>query len=316
MPELTASQTKLIQYLNEAYGKEKELETSLQAHIAMTTRPPYRKRLQDHLRETKAQSKGLERRIKKLGGTAETVSLPVPEAATGAAQAVQNVANRAAALAQGPLHAVRGTGEEERLLKNAKTEFSDEAEEIANYTAIETLAQTVGDKETVKLARDFRRQEERMAAFLTKLIPQLTNAVARAELPASERDGGRRRRSSRRRSASARSRSASSSRSSGSRRAASSRSSGSRRTASSRSSGSRRAASSRSSGSRARSSGSSRGSSSRGSTSRGSSSRGSTSRGSTSRGSSSRGSRSSGGSSSRGSRSSGSSRRSSGGGSR
>ena len=34
--------TKLIQYLNEAYGKKKELETALQAHIAMTTRRPTR----------------------------------------------------------------------------------------------------------------------------------------------------------------------------------------------------------------------------------------------------------------------------------
>ena len=32
---LTASDNKLIQYLNEAYGKEKELETALQVHIKM-----------------------------------------------------------------------------------------------------------------------------------------------------------------------------------------------------------------------------------------------------------------------------------------
>ncbi len=35
----------------------------------MTTKPPYKKRLlQQHPRETKAHAKGLERRIKKLGG--------------------------------------------------------------------------------------------------------------------------------------------------------------------------------------------------------------------------------------------------------
>jgi ferritin-like metal-binding protein YciE len=59
---------KPIQYLTEAYGKERELETALQAHIAMTTRPPYKKRLKLHLRETKGHAKGLERQIKKLGG--------------------------------------------------------------------------------------------------------------------------------------------------------------------------------------------------------------------------------------------------------
>ena len=48
--DLSTRDAKLIQYLNEAYGKEKELETALQAHIKMAKRPPYKKRLQDHLK--------------------------------------------------------------------------------------------------------------------------------------------------------------------------------------------------------------------------------------------------------------------------
>jgi ferritin-like metal-binding protein YciE len=195
MPETTTRDAKLIQYLNEAYGKEKQLETALEAHIAMTTRPPYKRRLQEHLKETKGHARAVERRIKQLGGIAEEVSMPGPEVVSGAASKVQEVAHRGVALAQGPLHAVRGTGEQEKLLKNAKTEFSDEAEEIANYTAIETLAESVGDKETVRMARGIRRQEERMFGFLERLIPQLTKAVAQAEIPASERNGaGRTRR--------------------------------------------------------------------------------------------------------------------------
>src|SRR5919204_5193453 len=194
MAELTARDTKLIQYLNEAYGKEKELETALQAHAKMAAgRATYKKRLQDHLKETKAQARGLERRIKQLGGKAEASALPGPAAAVTAA------ATKAMAAAKGPIHALRGTGESEKLLKNAKTELWNEYEEIGNYVAIETLAQEVGDRDTEKLARDFRRQEERMAAFLVKLLPQLTKAVARDEIPAAERrraDGARTRRRS------------------------------------------------------------------------------------------------------------------------
>ena len=59
--------SKLVQYLIEAYAKERELERSLQAHIAMTDRKPYKKRLQEHLRETKRHAKLVERRAKKLG---------------------------------------------------------------------------------------------------------------------------------------------------------------------------------------------------------------------------------------------------------
>lgn len=187
MAELAARDAKLIQYLNEAYGKEKELERSLQAHIRMNTRPPYKKRLQDHLKETKAQARGLQRRIKQLGGQAEELSVPGPDAVAGAAAAAQSVASQAVAAAKGPLHMLRGTSEQEKLLKNAKTEYWNEHEEIANYTAIETLAESVGDTETAKLAREYRRQEERMATFLERMIPELTKAVARAEIPAAER---------------------------------------------------------------------------------------------------------------------------------
>jgi ferritin-like metal-binding protein YciE len=190
MPEPTIRDIKLIQYLNEAYGKEKELETALQAHIGMTTRRSYKQRLQKHLRETKGHARAVERRIKQLGGDPE----PVPEVLAEAAEAVTGVASKAVAAAKGPLHMLRGTGEEEKLLKNAKTEYSEEAEEIATYTAIETLADAVGDRETAKVARSIRRDEERMHHYLEGLIPQLTRAVARAEIPASERNGGRRRR--------------------------------------------------------------------------------------------------------------------------
>ena len=202
--ELTARDAKLIQYLNEAFGKEKQLETALEAHIAMTSRAPYQKRLKQHLQETKGHAREVERRIKQLGGTAETVSVPGPDVVSEAASRVQEVAQRGMALAQGSLHAARGTGEQEKQLKNAKTEFSDEAEEIANYTAIETLAKAVGDRTTATLARNIRRQEERMASFLERLIPSLTKAVAQAEIPASQRNGAGRRRSTTSRSRRAR----------------------------------------------------------------------------------------------------------------
>jgi hypothetical protein len=73
------------------------------------------------------------------------------------------------------------------MLKNAKTQYSEEHGEIATYTAIETLAEAVHDTETAKLARTIRREEERMASYLARLIPTLTKAVTTAEIPAAER---------------------------------------------------------------------------------------------------------------------------------
>jgi ferritin-like metal-binding protein YciE len=197
MAEQTTRDMKLVQYLNEAYGKEKELETALQAHISMTTKAPYKKRLQQHLKETKSHARQVERRIKQLGGQAELAAAPGPVG--DAASAVTAVASKAVAAAKGPLHALRGTGENEKMLKNAKTEYWNEFEEIATYTAIETLADTVGDRDTAKLARGIRREEERMAKFLEGQIPQLTKGVAREEIPAAERrrNGSRPRRRAR-----------------------------------------------------------------------------------------------------------------------
>jgi ferritin-like metal-binding protein YciE len=233
MADLNARDAKLVQYLNEALAKEKELETALTMHIGMTTRAPYKKRLQEHVRETKGHARGLERRIKQLGGTAAV------------ATAVTTVASRALAAAKGPLHTIRGGGEQEKMLKNAKTEYSEEHEEIATYTAIETLAEAVGDSETAKLARGIRREEERMARFLERLIPTLTRAVTQEEIPAAER-----RRNGARRSRGARTAS------SGTRRRAASSSGGRASSSRAASSGTRPGTRSRASGSRGRSGGS------------------------------------------------------------
>jgi ferritin-like metal-binding protein YciE len=172
MPDPNQRDAKLIQYLSEAYGKERELETALQVDIAITTKAPYKKRLQQHLRETKAHAKALDRRIKKLGGGGNVV---------------QSLVGKATAVAKGPLHAVRGSGEQEKMLKNAKTQFTAEQEEISTYLALETFAKKVGDSETANLARGIRREEERMAKFLETQVRQLAVATALDEVPAAQR---------------------------------------------------------------------------------------------------------------------------------
>jgi ferritin-like metal-binding protein YciE len=91
------------------------------------------------------------------------------------------------AAAKGPLHMLRGSGEREKMLKNAKTEYFNEHEEIATYLAIETLAERVGDRETAKLAKGIRREEERMAKFLEGQIKSLTGAVVTEEVPSAQR---------------------------------------------------------------------------------------------------------------------------------
>jgi ferritin-like metal-binding protein YciE len=189
MSETPTRDAKLVQLHNEAYTKEKQLETALQAHVQVTTRDDYAKRLKDHLKETQSHATQVSRRIKQLGGNPETVSLPGPEGLSKAAESVSDVVGKAKAAAQGPLHAVRGSGEQDKMLRNARTEYQEEAHEIATYTVIESLATAVGDTQTAKLARDILRQEERMQQFLAGLLPQLSVDVAHDEIPVSEING-------------------------------------------------------------------------------------------------------------------------------
>jgi ferritin-like metal-binding protein YciE len=181
-----ARDAKLIQYLNEAYGNEKRLETALEAHIGMAIRAPYKRRLREHLTETRRHARDVSRRIEQLGGEAGVAAV-----LAGAAKAT--------ALASAPLQALRGTSDEEKQLKNAKTEYTEEAREIGMYTAIQTFAENVGDRETAALVRSIMREEHRMFAFLEKEIGRLATAAARAEVPAALRSSARPRRAATRR---------------------------------------------------------------------------------------------------------------------
>jgi ferritin-like metal-binding protein YciE len=177
MADLTAREAVLVKYLNEAYGKEKQLETTLQAQIGRTTNTTIKKRLREHLKETKSHARSVQSRIKALGGKPDS----------GPVSAVTSLANKATAAAKGPVESLRGTGEADSALRDVRDGFQHEAEEIAHYTAIEALADKLGDKETVKVAKQIRREEERMQAFLGRQLTSLAGAVVREEVPARER---------------------------------------------------------------------------------------------------------------------------------
>ncbi|HEX5557959.1 MAG TPA: DUF892 family protein [Gaiellales bacterium] len=188
MPE-TVRDTKIVELLNEAYGKEQQLTVALEQHLQATTRPDYEKRLTDHLKETKAHAKAVSKRITQLGGTPAEVSLPGPEGVSKAAQGMQDMLAKAKAAAQAPLDVVRGAGEQARMVHNARVELEEEAHEIATYTVIDSLATAVGDSETAQLARNILREEERMQKYLVDVLRELSVDMAHDEIPVSEING-------------------------------------------------------------------------------------------------------------------------------
>ena len=156
-------QQKIVQYLNEAHAMEHALVRVLQAQIAMTPRGAYRSGLETHLGETRDHARRVGQRLQDLdqGSNPLMAVLGVVETAVG----------QVLALGKTPFDLLRGSGGEEKVLKNAKDAYASEALEIATYTALERLAETVGDTQTARLAASILADEEKMLARVLREIP-------------------------------------------------------------------------------------------------------------------------------------------------
>jgi ferritin-like metal-binding protein YciE len=168
------SQQKVVQYLNEARASEQALVRVLQSQIAMTPRGSYRTALEQHLDVTRGHADRLSARLGELGNGGNPL--------TAAVGIVESVVGQMLALGKTPVDLLRGSGGEEKVLKNAKDACATEALEIATYTAIERLADSVGDERTAKLAASIRSDEEKMLQRVLREIPKLAAAVVRADV--------------------------------------------------------------------------------------------------------------------------------------
>ena len=171
---MNTAHKKVVQYLSEAQASEQALIRVLQSQIAMTPRGAYRTALEQHLRQTRGHADRVGERLRVLGQNGNPL--------TAVVGAVESVIGQALALGKTPYDLLRGSGGEEKVLKNAKDAAASEALEIATYTAIERLAQSVGDDETARLAAAIRADEEKMLDRVLREIPKLTDAVVRADI--------------------------------------------------------------------------------------------------------------------------------------
>src|ERR1700742_4602108 len=121
--ELNERDAKLVQWLNEAHVKEAELEGALAGHIGLTEKAPYKKRLQQHLKETREHKRSVARRIKALGGDPSTgPSIPAAPKAVGSAAGKA----KAAVKAQVAVARALVTQQADTHLRNAQEELREE----------------------------------------------------------------------------------------------------------------------------------------------------------------------------------------------
>jgi ferritin-like metal-binding protein YciE len=171
---MSTSDQKVMQYLDEAHATELALVRVLQSQLAMTPRGSYRDGLESHLDETREHAERIQRRLQELGRSGNPLTATVG--------VVETVIGQALALGKAPFDLLRGSGGEEKVLKNAKDACATEALEIATYTALERLARSVGDDSTARLAESIRADEERMLARVLREIPKLADAVVDADV--------------------------------------------------------------------------------------------------------------------------------------
>jgi len=171
---MSQSEQKVVQYLGEAHASEIGLVSVLRSQIAITPRGSYRDGLEKHLDETRKHAARIQQRLDELDGARNPLQVVVGFTETLVSQGL--------ALSKAPFDLLRGTGGEEKVLKNAKDAYATEALEIATYTALERLAVKVGDEQTAQLARSIRADEERMLERIMREIPKLTDAVVGAEI--------------------------------------------------------------------------------------------------------------------------------------
>lgn len=171
---MTKSEQKIVQYLGEAHGSESGLVRVLEAQIAITPRGGFRKLLEAHLADTKDHAERVQRRIEELAGNGgfNPVAIGVNVASS--------VLGQVLAVAKTPFDLARGSGGAEKVFKNAKDDCAAEALEIATYTALGHLAESVGDKQTAKLAASILADEEKMLKRLLEEIPRLAEAAMKA----------------------------------------------------------------------------------------------------------------------------------------
>jgi ferritin-like metal-binding protein YciE len=171
---MTDSTDKIVQYLAEAKASELGLVRELQAQIAIAPRGSYRTLLEKHLRETRSHADRVGRRLDELDHGSNPLEM--------IGDVAQTLVGQAISVGRAPLSLLRGSGGEEKMLKNAKDSCAAEALEIATYIAIERLAKDLDDDRTARLAASIREDEEHMLERLRDELPKLTDAVVRADV--------------------------------------------------------------------------------------------------------------------------------------
>jgi ferritin-like metal-binding protein YciE len=153
----------LLDWLRDAHAMEKQAEQMLSAQIARLEHyPDLRRRLQQHLSETRTQCALVDNCIARLGGDTSLI---------------KDAMGKVAAMGQG----LSGLFVSDEVLKGALASYAFEHMEIASYTMLIAAADAIGDRETARICSQILKEEQEMAEWLCIQMPNLMRAFLKLE---------------------------------------------------------------------------------------------------------------------------------------
>lgn len=148
----------ILHWLNDAHALELHAAEAYENHAKDAHKSGYHElehRMQQHLEETRRHAELVKGCIERMGGSVSK-------------------AKEAMGKITGFLGA-RGTGAaDDEVVKNLLGDHAAEQFEIASYASLVAAARQVGDEETARVCEQILREEERMAEYLSKQIPTVT----------------------------------------------------------------------------------------------------------------------------------------------
>ena len=156
-------ETELMSWLRDAHAMEMQAVQILQNQARrIANYPDLRNRILEHLEETRAQAEMLERCIERHG----TTSSPFRDSA---------------AAFLGHVQALSGLVFGDEVVKGAIASYTFEHLEIAAYRSLIGAAEELGDAETARICREILQQEEAMAGWLERRLPEITQQHLRRQ---------------------------------------------------------------------------------------------------------------------------------------
>lgn len=160
---MAGPEERLTEWLRDAHAMEQQAETMLSKQSSrFESYPDLKTRIDQHLEETRSQSKRLEDCLERRGESASTV---------------KDLSAKSSAM--GPTLAQALTSDE--VVKGSIAELTFEHFEIANYRALVQAAEDAGDQETRRVCEGILGEEQAMAQWLDEHLPQTTHQYLQRE---------------------------------------------------------------------------------------------------------------------------------------